>query len=144
MEDVKIMDFVPYCKEYAIEHLEDYKSYNKSVYGADLGYELTECDNVNATITCSTWLAKQYLKEWWDEASDYFEYEKSDFGQNYYNPFEKPEAYMLCMVIQGVNSILSRCKTVDENWNEQFELTDEIIDNIISEIKEISDYDRLF
>ena len=114
-----------YCKNFIADHLENY--YNQSIYGCDLGYTITEGINVDGSCTYSTYKAKEYIKFWWDEAADYFQYEKDSFGENLHNPFENPESYMVCMVIEGVNSLLSQSSFIDDNWNNEIELTEKNI-----------------
>ena len=123
-----------YCKNFIADHLENY--YNQSIYGCDLGYTITEGINVDGSCTYSTYKAKEYIKFWWDEAADYFQYEKDSFGENLHNPFENPESYMVCMVIEGVNSLLSQSSFIDDNWNNEIELTEKNIKKIIQEIKD--------
>lgn len=129
--------FTQYCKEFIKDHIDGYT--NQMVYGADLGYKITEGINADGSCTYSAYMAKQYLKEWWDDAADYFEYEKDSFGENH-NPFENPEAFMVCMVIEGVNQLLM-CyfNDHDELYNERFELTQEIADEICDFIDGESD-----
>ena len=123
-----------YCKDFIIDNLPDYLGI--SVYGCDLGYTITEGINIDGSCTYSTHKAKEYLKFWWDEAADYFQYEKDNFGENLYNPFKNPEAFMVCMVIEGVNSLLSQSSFIDKNWNNEIELTKKNIKKIIREIKD--------
>lgn len=123
-----------YCKNFIADNLENYS--NQSIYGCDLGYTITEGINIDGSCTYSTYKAKEYLKFWWDEAADYFQYEKDNFGENLHNPFERPEAFMVCMVIQGVNSLLSQVSFIDKNWNNKIELTEKNIKKIIREIKD--------
>jgi hypothetical protein len=123
-----------YCKDFIIDNLPDYLG--TSVYGCDLGYTITEGINADGSCTYSTYEAKEYLKFWWDDAADYFQYEKDNFGENLYNPFKNPEAYMVCMVIEGVNSLLSQSSFIDKNWNNEIELTKKNIKKIIQEIKD--------
>lgn len=120
--------FTQYCKEFIKDHIDGYT--DQMVYGAGLGHTITEGINADGSCTYSTYMAKQYLKEWWDDAADYFQYEKDNFGENN-NPFENPEAFMVCMVIEGVNQLLMHYFNAhDELYNEQFELTQEIADEI--------------
>ena len=123
-----------YCKDFIIDNLPDYLG--TSVYGCDLGYTITEGINADGSCTYSTYEAKEYLKFWWDDAADYFQYEKDNFGENLYNPFKNPEAYMVCMVIEGVNSLLSQSSFIDKNWDNEIELTEKNIKKIIREIKD--------
>jgi hypothetical protein len=46
------------------------------------------------------------------------------------NPFENPEAYMVRMVICGIDYLLNRCEVVVESWNDELELTPEVIETI--------------
>ena len=129
--------FVDYCKAYIIEHIDGYEG--QSHYACDLSSIITEGPNVDGTMTYSTYEAKEYLREWWDEAGEYWQYEKDNFGENLHNPFENPEAYMVCMVIEGCSSILSRCPDLEDNWNEEIELTAEIIQNIKEFVEEFNE-----
>lgn len=132
--ETNLKTLTDYCKDFIIDNLPDYLGIN--VYGCDLGYIITEGINADGSCTYSTYEAKEYLKFWWDEAADYFQYEKDNFGENLHNPFENPEAYMVCMVIEGVNSLLSKSKFIENNWNNNIKLTEKNIDRIIREIKD--------
>ena len=81
-------------------------------------------------------MAKEYIKSWWDEAEDYYQYEKDNFGENLHNPFEQPETFMVCMVIAGVNSLFSQSPFLNENWDNEIKLTGENMQKIIEEIKD--------
>lgn len=142
MANENIVNFVRFCKDKIIDELPNYEG--QQHYACDLFDYLTEDINANGTFTYSTELAKDYLKEWWDDASDYWEYEKFNFGENYHNPFENPEAYLVCMVIEGVNQLLSKCKFIDENWNEEIELTEENIQTITEQVKELDEDEPVF
>ena len=127
-----------YCKEFIKDHIDGWVGNN--VYGCDLGYNITESINADGSCTYSTYKAKQYLAEWWDDAADYFKYEQESFGGNTRNPFEEPEAFMVCMVIEGVNQLLrGYFDAHDELYNESFELTQEIADEICDFIDGESD-----
>ena len=132
METVKLMSYTEYCIDHIKTELPEWLDTN--VYACDLSSALTEAININGTATYSTDLAKQYIQYWWDEAADYMEYEKVHFGQNLHNPFERPEAFHVCMIIQGVSSLLSQCNIIGENWNAQIHLTQEVIDTVLKEI----------
>lgn len=142
MENEKIMGFVEYCKNYILETLEEYEG--QDVYACDLGYTLTERMNADGSFTYSTALAIDYLREWWYEASDYWEYEKFNFGENHHNPFDNPEAYIVCMVIEGVNTLLGRCDYIDKHWNDQITLTKQTINTIKKQVAELSDETEVF
>ncbi len=133
--NTKLKTLTDYCKDFIISNIDDYS--DQSIYGCDLGCTITEGINADGTCTYSTYEAKEYIKFWWDEAADYFQYEKDNFGENLHNPFENPEAYMVCMVIQGVDSLLSQISFINKNWNNEIKLTEKNIKKIIREIKDL-------
>ena len=136
MEERKYESFFEYCYEHLLEKLKEYES--TSEYACDLGYKLCEDENVNGTLTFSTYEAKQYLKEWWDECGEYLEYENFNFGENRHNPFENPEAFMVCMVIAGVNSILCQCESINEAWNDKVELNEKFLEKLRGELEYVT------
>lgn len=81
----------------------------------------------------------EYIKEWFDEAAEVYQYQLDNYGQVLQNPFENPEAWMVCMIIEGVNNILGQCDVVEEFWNDEIELTDEIIQKIIAYVQEVEE-----
>ena len=121
------------AKEFTGEHLDELEGV--SVYACDLAYTLAESDNINGTMTYSTKAAIDYIREWWYDCADYSDYEEMNFGKRS-NPFANPEAFMVRMVIEGINSILSQCEMIDENWNDEIELTPEVIEAIKEQIKD--------
>jgi len=134
-ETTKRLSYSDYCKNFIIDHLENFEG-NK-VYSCDLGSELTQGINVNGSATYSTYEAKEYLREWWDEAGEYWEYEKDNFGENIHNPFDAPEAYMACMIIEGVRSILAQVELIDKKWNDEITLTKKNIKTILSAVNDL-------
>ena len=54
-----------------------------------------------------------------------------------HNPFESPEAYHVCMIIEGVNSLLSQVSYIDKKWNDKIELTEKRIKKIIKEVENL-------
>ncbi len=129
-------NFSDYCRDTIIDALDSYEG--QTVYSCDLAYTLTERMNADGTCTYSRAEAKDYIKEWWDEAGEYWEYENGNFGEHRWNPFDDPEAFMVCMVIGGVASMLSQCATIDESWNDEIELTADIIEKIKEEVAEVT------
>ena len=128
-------NYVAYCKAHAIRELEEIKGEDRSAYACDLGCDLTEEINCNGTATFNTYLAKEYIRFWWDEAGDVIEYQKFNYGKILWNPFEDPEAFHVCMIIEGVRTLLARCPFIDEHWNEKITLDRKTINKIIQEIR---------
>ena len=133
--------FVEYCKDYIIDNLPDYE--DQEVYGCDLYSTLTESDNANGSMTYSTYKAQQYIKEWWDDCAEFYEYADMTFGSDYVskelNVFANPEAFMLVMVMEGIDRLLSRVSVIDENGNYDITLDKETIDTIIDEVSEMTE-----
>lgn len=128
-------NFCEYTKEHLSDQLQDYKGCKS--YACDLYILLTEGINADGSATYSTHEAKEYLKEWFEEAGEYYEYAKMNFGEVFNNPFENPEAFMVEMIIQGVNVLLSDVPTISKKWNEEIEITDELIKEIKEHIESI-------
>lgn len=133
MEERK--SYVDYCKDFIIDNLPNYE--DQEVYMCDLGYKLTESINIDGSATYSTYEAKEYIKAWFDEAGEVYEYQKANYGECLHNPFEEPEAFHVCMIIEGVNALLAQCETVNNAWNDETELTIENIHAILEELKEV-------
>lgn len=135
MEERK--SYFDYCKDFIIDNLPNYE--DQSIYMCDLSATLTEGINVDGSATYSTYEAKEYIKAWFDEAGEVYQYQKDNYGEVLHNPFDEPEAFHVCMIIEGVNSLLSQCDTVSgDNWNDKIILTDEVITAILSELEEVS------
>jgi hypothetical protein len=120
-------NFSEFCKEYLFEQLDEHSG--SSMYAGDMAYILCEGANCDGTMTYSRAEAIKYLSEWWYDAADYSEYEQMNFGERS-NPFENPETYMVRMVICGIDYLLNRCEVVVESWNDELELTPEVIEAI--------------
>lgn len=135
MTKTMIADFSDFCRETIKDNLPEYVGLD--VYMCELGWLLTNEMNSDGTFTYSRSEALDYLREWWDEAAGYWDYEKFKFGENCHNPFDNPEAYLVCMVIEGVNSILSQCHEVIDNWDDEVKLSQEMCDSIIEQLDEL-------
>ena len=139
-------DFITYCKSYIADNIDEHEG--EEVYLCDFGFELTEYPNCNGTLTFNREKAMDYLREWWWDAADYFEYETDNFGENLHNPFDNPEAYMVCMVIEGVRAMIDRAISelgLDDQWNDEVELTADLIEKIKGAVEEMEfDDDKVF
>lgn len=136
----KIENFIDYCKSHIENEIDGYKG--QSVYLCDLGWTLTEGANADGSLTYSSALARDYLKEWNDEAAEYWNLEQSEYGRHYQNPFDNPEGYMVCMVIHGVNILIDYAINelgLEDKWNDKIELTEELIKKIVDKVNE---YDK--
>lgn len=131
--------FDVFCKDFIKGHIEDHLG--RIVYASEFASEITMGINVDGSVTYSTYKAKEYLKAWWDETADYYEYSKRNFGKVLHNPFENPEAYMVCMVIAGVDCLMAQVKEIYDAWNDQIEVTQELCNSIVAQLDNIEMYD---
>lgn len=138
----QIENLFTYCKNHIFDKLPEYEG--REVYACDLGDHLTDGMNCDGTFTYSRALALDYLREWWDDAALYYDYERDNFGESLHNPFDNPEAYTVCMVIEGVRSMLSQCKFIDDHWNDQIKLTKRNIKTILAQLDELDENQNLF
>lgn len=129
--------FVDYCKDYLCENIDEHEG--RVVFLCDFGFELTEGPNMDGTLTYSWKEAMDYLREWWWDCADYFDYEKLNYGEAR-NPFENPESYMVCMVIEGVRSLLDMAIKelgMDDKWNEEVEMTADLIEKVKNAVSDM-------
>lgn len=128
-----------YIVDEIIGKLEDYEGVTE--YGCDLAYTLFAGENANGSYTCSTYEAKQWIQEHFDDLGEVVEDLNFQFGDSNVIPnvFENPEAFQVVIIIEGASYLLSKCKTIDELWNEEFELTPELIEKITKDLEEIKD-----
>lgn len=104
--------FEEYCKDFIVDNLDAYVG--TDVYGCDLSSTLTEEINVNGSATFSRQKAMDYIKEWFDEAAEVYDYQVENYGRATQNPFENPEAWMVCMIIEGCANLIGQCKCMEE------------------------------
>ena len=127
--------FLEYCQQHIADKI--YNFIGQEFYSDDFPYELTQYENTNGTITFSAEASRNLIKKYWSDAGEYWDWEKFTFGEHSNNPFENPEAYFVCMVIEGVHSILSQTDII-QNMDWQFELTQELADKIVEQANEIT------
>ena len=126
--------FEEYCKDFIRENLNIIEG--RTVYASELGLTLTNWMNLDGTATYDRAQAIEYIKEWWYEAADVYDYIKFSCGEVFQNPFDNPEAWMVIMITEGINSLLFECEIIQENWNEEILLTEEIISKINEELED--------
>jgi len=118
-----------------ISNLSEYAG--NSYYGCDLAYTLFEGDNANGSVFCNTYKTKEYIKANFDLFGEFLEHYNDEFGE-YLNPFSQPERVHVIFLLEGVQSILSKCEFISDNWNAKIELTAENIETITNQVNEFS------
>lgn len=122
-------------KDFVIDVLEDkLDEYEGSTTcGGDLYYLLLEQYNTDGTYTYSTYGAESWVKLHFDELGDIV-HDMTAEGLPPCNVFENPEAFQVQIMLYVAGQLLGQCDAVNEFWNEEQELTQEIIDKIKEEL----------
>ncbi len=134
-------------KEYIIDILK-YKldSYQgSSRHTSDLAFLLLEEANINGSFTCSRYEAKEWIKEYFDDIEEFIEDLMELDGLMGYqniitaNPFTESEKFQVQIIIEFSINLLSKCKTIDKNWDKEITLTKSIINKIKKELDELEE-----
>lgn len=131
-------NFTKIIKDWLINELVEYKGQNKEVYPEDLGYELTDYINKNGSVNYSAWEASQFIKDNFYTFGELIEYVKDNYDMDL-NPMLEPEKAEVIAYIEGVNYLLNNLETfqkeIDKSEYDQIVLTDELIEDMINELK---------
>lgn len=122
-------DIIEWACEFIEEELPNLE--DTECYACDLGHTLTEEINASGYVVKDAWA---FLSNHLKDARDEYEYEKFNFGEALYNPFESPDAFVTCIMINVVDAIISQIPYIDEHWNDEIVLTKGVIRNILSHI----------
>jgi hypothetical protein len=110
----------------------------QSVCGADLAFTLFECENINGSITYSTYKAKEWIKKHFDELGEVVERMQAEWEYNAgADIFDNPEKFMLSVYLWVASEICGTLETVNEFWNDSEELTAELIEKITEELEHL-------
>ena len=120
-----------YVKDLLLDELENY--YDITQYGCDIAYQLLESYNIDGTITYSTYKAKEWLKEYFDNLDEVVEEYHFQTGE-LLNPFENVERFMVIIVMEIAQGLLSRTNFINDNWNDEITLDKNTIKTITSEL----------
>ena len=116
-------------KDLIKSRLYDYEG--NSYYGCDLAYQLFEGENVDGSFTYSTYWSKELVKKYWDDFNEIYENYIWDVGkENSINVLDEPEKFVVVMLLEQAQDILSKLEFIDTNWNDEIELTKENIKKI--------------
>jgi len=131
---MRTITFISDLKSTIIDRLNDYAG--GSYYACDLAYTLFEGENVNSSVLHNTWQTKEFIKANFDLFGDLVEYCKDNLDM-VLNPFQEPEKAHVVLLLEASQSILSQCKLIDENWNNEIELTDKVIKKLTKQINDL-------
>lgn len=120
------------------QQLDEYEG--QSQYCCDLGYYLFEGANYDCTYTYSTYQAKEWIKEHWDDIGEVVEELKFSLGaESIPNVFDYPEKFMVVIMLELASYMLGKCPYIDKRWNDEIELTPYRIKRIKKELAENND-----
>ena len=93
-------------------------------YVSDLAFELFEGENINGSITYSTYKAKEWITEHFHDLGDVVEEMVSEWDIMP-NPFDNPEKFMVQVVLYVAEQLVAQSDylTEWENEGETYELT---------------------
>ena len=127
-------------------HLENMEGL--TVYGADLGYAIFESENIDGSYTYSSHEAKEWIKEYFDELGELVEEITAQLGaETIPNVFDNPEAFQVVIMLECSSFLCGRCKTIENAWDEEITLTEEVIKNICKELenlKAVNDWEGFY
>lgn len=125
----KILSFTEYCKKFIKDHIGNVA--DTLVYPCDICHKLTKEIDILADK------AKLYIMEWFDVAGEIYQYQEENYGEALYNPFKNPKEWIICMINEGINGLLTQNKYMEENWdNHKVEITQKLIGEILEEIQD--------
>lgn len=120
-------------KDLIKSRLYDYEG--NSIYSCDLAYQLFEGENVDGSFTYSTYWSKELVKKYWDDFNEIYENYIWNVGkENSINVLDEPEKFVVVMLLEQAQDILSKLEFIDTNWNDEIELNKKNINTIINEL----------
>lgn len=129
-------------KNYMFKEMEKalYEYEDTEHYACDLGYTLFEGANIDGSYTYSTYEAKEWIKEHWEDIGEVVEEITFGMGaESIPNVFERPEAFMVVIMLELSSYMIGKCPFIEKNWNNQITLTNKNIKRIIKELQENND-----
>ena len=118
-------NFDELVKKELIRMLDDYE--DCSMYGCDMTYTLLEKYNIGGTYTYSSYESKKMIVEYFEDFGEIVENFEFNFGPMNINIFTEPEKFIVVMLFQKAEQLLSKVPFVDENWNNKIVLDEKNI-----------------
>lgn len=118
------MTIKSFMKDLICERLEQYEG--QSVYGCDLGLLLMNKENNEGSYDNSTYKAKKWIKDNFDELGELTEL-MEDREYTLYNPFLEPDRFQVSVMVFCAEEYLAMTEFIDNNWNNSFILDEDTI-----------------
>lgn len=139
-------NFDDYIQGYICDELDNLKG--QDIYADDLASRLTETDNINGSVFCSTYKAEEFIKQYWDEAVKTMKGLNNEYGYSdgdvlqHWNPLTKPEAFQFVMTDEGVRCFLGKSDYLNNKAGESILLDDLTIARIKEDLGLRASLDR--
>lgn len=123
------------------EHLEFFEGVN--VYGCDLAFKIFEDYNASGSATRNAYAAREWIAENMHELGNVVEAMRDGWAYEAgADIFNNPEKFQVCVYLWIASELCGELETVSEFWNDETELTAELIEKIRAEIKTITEATR--
>lgn len=125
-------DFDDFIKHYIGEKLNYLEG--KKLYGSEVSYEILKEDYEKGYYFDNPEEEKEFITKHWDKAKEVYDYLEEEYLE--FNPFENPSKFIMCMLDLSVKTYINVDSEVVENfWNDEIEITGEIIHKIKEELQ---------
>ena len=129
----KIKDFV---KDIVIDELYNYE--DTKHYSCDLAYSLLERYNIDGVYFYNNYEATKFIQDnFFDFGEIVDEIENNLGAENIPNVFENPDGFCVVCFLEVASYLLSQCKLIEENWDNEIVLSKENIEIIESQLEEV-------
>lgn len=115
------------------QELENYE--DETITACEIAWTLTQGYNIDGTITYNTKESINLINKYWYDIADIYNDVIFNNGNCEINMFNEPELFLTAMFIENAEYLLSRCKIIDNNWNENIELNRENINTIKKQLE---------
>lgn len=127
-----------YVIDCIIDRIDDWEDI--TVYPCDFGWQLFEQENSNGSATYNTEDAKEWIKQYFDTIGGVAENIIFGIGADFLaNPFVEPEKFMVQIMLEVSSMLVGQCEIMDQNWNDELELTEEVIETFKSQLEALRD-----
>ena len=107
-------------------------------YGCDLAYSLFESENIDGTFTYNTYEAEEWIKTYFDEIGEVVKNIELNLGkESIPNPFTNAEPFQVVIILEVSQYLLSQCEYIEDNWNNEIELTGDVVDLIREQLSNL-------
>ena len=114
-----------------IKHLQEMEG--QVVYGCDLAFKLFENANCTGSYTCNAYESREWIREYWHDLGEVVEDYEDNYGELPVNPFNNEEVFQVQIILHLASNLTNYSDFVEWHWNEEIELTKEVIKTIVSE-----------